>query len=149
MKRIIIVFIIVGILFIAGGVTLSFFPNGFDQTNDDTESVTMTQEEIDEIYNRERNTSPDISKKHCLGALCIKSMEITYDKDSFGVISATVVNQSDAVIPEGNIDFVFTLSDGQVRLKFQYLEIPPSKEVPLELQFSNSEIVSAIDYNIE
>lgn len=150
MKKVAIIIIGIAALLLVSGIILNILgilniPN-FDKPKKNNE---ISQEEIDKIYNRDRNKSKDISKKHCLDNLCINSMEITFQKDAFGVVSAVMYNDSEEVVPMGYVNLKFEVNDDNLTLHFYHNEIQPGEKIPLEIHFTDSRFISAKDYMIE
>ena len=146
-KIVSIILIGVGALFIVFGCVFMFvFKSSSQQEGAKKDDA---QEQIDEIYQIERNSSKAISKLHCLdNQLCMKDMSISFQYDKIGAIQATIVNQSSNVISDGYIKIQFILSDGTLNKIIPYSSLNPSDEVPLELSFTDSSFLKVKDYEL-
>ncbi len=145
-----VVLIIMGLGFIIFGSFLAISGNDSktESSKPKEQIEEMSQEEIDKLYNRERNSSPNISKRHCLDGLCIKNMQITYENNAFGVISADVCNVSKQNISSGVLQLNFQSGGNTISAMFVYPDLGAGEQSPLEIHYVDYSILSSSDYSI-
>lgn len=150
-KKIISIVLPVGILLLFLGIVFHIvdLTKYKENSKSKNKSENLTQEQIDNIYQKQRNTAKDIGKKHCLADLCIKKMTITYEYNAYGTISATLFSTSEKTIPEGFLNLVFELENKTETMGLFHQEIKPNQEVPIEVQFSNANIIKATTYEMK
>lgn len=146
MKKVAIIIIVIAIfLFI-----LAIVINSFEVVKvNHTQSTEDKQEQIDAIYNRDRNKSKNLVKEHCLDNLCLSAMEMTFEKDGFGVVSANMYNNSNSVIPASYINLNFIVAGEVAKLHFFHSDIHPGAKMSLEIHFTENVFMKANDYKIE
>lgn len=145
-----IILIIIGLVFITCGCFLMFYHKDEKiKPKEDKSSVdTMSQAEIDKLYNRERNQSSLIPKKHCFDDVCIENMQITYEDGMLGVISGDISNVSNKNISEGALKLSFQNGESVFSEIFLYPDLKVGEEFALEIQYTNYDILSSSDYSI-
>ena len=152
MKKILItITLLIGMLLMILGISIQLSSSKESSKAEPTTNETeeLTEKEIDEIYDIERNESKNIKKEHCLNNICISSMEIINQYDDIMVVSGEITNKSASITPAGYIKIVFQLEEKQETLMFYYNAIESNKTIPLELQHQKKELVTATDYTIE
>lgn len=146
MKKVAIVLIVVSIMLFVVAVIINSFNIG---EIDNTQSAEDKQEQIDAIYNRDRNKSKNLVKEHCLDNLCLSAMEMTFERDGFGVVSANMYNNSNSVIPASYVNLNFIVDGEVAKLHFFHSDIHPGVKMYLEIHFTENLFMKAKDYKIE
>lgn len=147
------ILVIIGFFLIVFGLVLNFnSDNQKNRHNSSLENINDSQlstKEINEIYQKEYNHSSQISKKHCLNNLCILNIKIVYEYNSYGVITGDLINELDKPVSDGFINLNFYIDDKMEVLHFYHPSLNSKENIPLELQFTNYNILKAKDYKIE
>lgn len=132
MKKFIILVFITSFLLILIGVFLNFKK---------TESHKSIEKE------QQINTSEFLKKEHCLGTLCIQSMEITY-QSKLGIISFILINKGNDALPAGFIKLEFEHNQEFTYISY-HPEILPNETQKTEIEVLKNNIIQMKDYEIK
>lgn len=151
-KRIGILFIVVGVLFLGFGSFLSIIdfndegiPYEDKKTIDSLEEDEYPPEIQKDIVT---NDSKEVKKKHCLDNFCITYMNIKYMRGSYGAIYTELENIGTQTIPAGFLNMEFQTKSGII-VKFMYHpEILPGEKNKVGTNFLEEDIAYASDYQL-
>lgn len=112
------------------------------------ETQEENQDEIDKMYNRERNKSPKFKEKHCVEDICILELTNIYEKNLIGIISGEIVNNSRQSLPAGYLKADFIINDKKETLYLVHDEIKPQETFNMEMHYDRYDIIKATDYKL-
>lgn len=131
MKRIGVLLVIIGALFLVVGAFYVFKPV---QDEADTEV----------LYDGTKTVPPAMQKEHCIDDLCIKVTEFTYGDGIGGCMNGRIINRSGKSVPAGYLNVTFVSDNDNITKFFYHSEV--ELEDILELCFSEPQIAKAKDY---
>lgn len=140
-KILIIILLIIGIVLIAIGIGLT---------------LSLPESKKEEISNEPSETNnenisniTEINRKHCLNSLCLSDVKIINYSPQFNIISGTITNESNEVLPSDCFKFIFEINEEIIEKNFCYPDMEAGISNELELQFTDPRVIHATDYSLQ